>query len=408
VKSIAIAGHVLRMGLGSLWAYRLRSGLTALGVTMGVATVIGIVSIIEGLDASFDQAVASMGTGTIYVTQRPWIVLGDWWRYKNRPSITRAETEWVDEHVSLAKVVVPFVHERASIEVGGSSLIRVRVIGTTADWPVMAGIEPIAGRFLSSGEVAAGQAIVVAGADVVQALEHAGLGVGDRIRVAGHPLRVIGLLPGRGRIFSQSQDDYVVIPLPLFERIFGKRRSLNIGVVTEPALLPQAEAEVIGALRAKRKLGPAEETNFSVNQQQMLVDVYKKLTRSLYATAIGLGLITLLVAGIGIMNIMLVAVAERTKEIGVRKALGARPGSILLQFLVEGALVSGAGGVLGTTLGVLIAKGLAAATPLPAAAPLGAIALGVVFGIMVGVGFGIVPAYRASRLEPVEALAQGG
>jgi putative ABC transport system permease protein len=178
--------------------------------------------------------------------------------------------------------------------------------------------------------------------------------------------------------------------------------------VVPPKLVAAAESEIAGALRVRRGLRPQQDDNFSLNQQEMMVAVYKKLTGSLYATAVGLGIVTLIVAGVGIMNIMLVAVAERTREIGIRKALGARPGVILLQFLVEAMLVSTAGGALGTLLGMGFAKAIAAATPLPAGVPTPAIVGGVAFGVIVGVGFGLVPALRASRLLPVDALAQGG
>jgi putative ABC transport system permease protein len=221
-------------------------------------------------------------------------------------------------------------------------------------------------------------------------------------------MRIVGVMPPRGRVFGRSQDDYIVLPISLFERLYGARRSVTIGVVVPPKLVAAAESEIAGALRVRRGLRPQQDDNFSLNQQEMMVAVYKKLTGSLYATAVGLGIVTLIVAGVGIMNIMLVAVAERTREIGIRKALGARPGVILLQFLVEAMLVSTAGGALGTLLGMGFAKAIAAATPLPAGVPTPAIVGGVAFGVIVGVGFGLVPALRASRLLPVDALAQGG
>lgn len=220
-------------------------------------------------------------------------------------------------------------------------------------------------------------------------------------------MRIVGELPARGRVFGRTQDDYVVLPISLFERLYGVRRSLTIGVVTNPQDLVATTSEITGALRVRRKLSPQAEDNFSLNQQDMLVDVYNRLTRALYATAFGLAIITLIVAGVGIMNIMLVAVAERTKEIGIRKALGARPSTILLQFLIEAALVSGFGGLLGTLLGALVAKGLDAGTPLPAQVPTAAIFAGILFGLFVGIVFGLLPAYRASRLLPVDALSQG-
>lgn len=400
--------HSSRIAVSSLGAYRLRSGLTALGVTIGVMTVIAILSIIEGLDNSFEDVVSTMGTGTVYVSNRPLIILNDWWKYKNRPPLVPSDSDYLDERLTLAQTIVPFVNYRVKVDTGQDALDEIRVIGTTADWPIMSGVHPKDGRFLAPSEITNARPVVAVGNEVAMAMQRAGLGVGDSIDIGGFPMRVVGTLPGRGRIFGRTQDDFVVIPLPLFERLYGLKRSIQIGVVTDPANLPPLMAELTGAMRARRKLGPTEEDNFSLNQQDMLVDLYKTLTGSLYATAIGLGFITLVVAGVGIMNIMLVAVAERTREIGIRKALGARPSAILTQFVVESALVSGLGGAIGTGLGALLAQLVASATPLPAAVPTSAIVIGVGFGAFVGVVFGFLPAYRASRLLPVDALSHGG
>jgi len=400
--------YAFRIAVGSLSAYRLRSALTALGVTMGVSTVIAILSIVEGLDNAFEDTVASMGTGTVYLGNRPWIILGDWWKYRNRPPITSRDATYLEARLTLAQAVVPFVFHRVGLEFGKTKLTEVRIIGSTEHWTRMSGIQPTDGRFFGPSDLESARPVVAVGFDVLEKLRREGLGVGDEIRVGGFPMRIIGLMPSRGRIFGRSQDDYVVIPLTLFERLYGNKRSVQVGIVTNPSEIVAAMSEITGAMRVRRKMGPMEEENFSLNQQDMLVQVYQQLTRSLYATAIGLGFITLIVAGVGIMNIMLVAVAERTREIGIRKALGARPGNILLQFLVEAALVSGTGGLVGTALGILIAKGLAATTPLAAAVPMAALILGVGFGLFVGVSFGLLPAYRASRLLPVDALSQGG
>jgi len=400
--------HAFRIAVSSLGAYRLRSSLTALGVTMGVTTVIAILSIIEGLDSSFQDTVASMGTGTLYVTQRPWIILDDWWKYKNRPLLTAGDAHYLDENLELAETVVPFTSWRAKVAVGDAAMKGIRVIGSTQDWATMTGIAPTEGRFLAPGDIASARPVVVVGKEVAETMRRRGIAVGDDIELAGFPMRVVGELPGRGRVFGRSQDDFVVIPLPLFERLFGFRRSVSIGVVGRPAEIGALEAEIVGAMRVRRKLSPKMDDNFSVNQQDMFVDLYKKLTGSLYATAIGLGIITLIVAGVGIMNIMLVAVAERTREIGIRKALGARPGAILAQFLVESTLESGFGGALGTAIGAGLAGLIASVSPLPARVPPSAIAIGLGFGLFVGIVFGLIPAYRASRLTPVDALAQGG
>lgn len=405
MRSLVVFLASVHMALRSLVAFRFRSLLTALGVAMGVATVLSVVGILEGLDRSIDGVVTEMGTGTLYVTQRPWIVIGDWWRYRTRPPVTQADAEVLEERLTLANAIVPFVHERATVEIGRTALEGVRVIGSNEAWPKMAGLHPANGRFLTYSEVRTARSVVSVGADAANTMAKEGIRIGDFIEVAGRKMRVIGTLPERGRIFGRTQDDFVVIPLPLFRKLFGQSRSLTIGAVADPDRVDLMESELVGVLRAHRRLRPAEDTSFSVNGQDMLVSIYEQLTGALFAVAIGLGFITLIVAGVGIMNIMLVAVSERTQEIGIRKSLGARPSAILSQFLAEAALVSGVGGSLGTLLGLGLTKGLASITALPAAVPPSMIVAGLAFGVIAGVLFGFLPAYFASRLEPVDALA---
>ena len=405
---LRVLGHVARMASRSLGSYRVRSALTALAVAMGVTTVVTVGGILEGLDGSFRAAVSSLGTGTLYVTRTPWIILGDWWRFYRRPHVTVQEADALRERLRLAEAVVPFVHHRATLSAGKTSLERVRIIGSTEAWPRMSGIEPHLGRFFSAREEVDARPGMVVGGDVAASLAREGIAPGDTVRLGSWPVRVVGLLPERGRILGQSQDDFVVIPLSLFERLYGNRRSISVGVVADPALLVAAKSEVTGALRILRRLGPTDESDFSVTEQAMLVDIWRQLTRALYAVAAGLAAITLIVAGVGIMNIMLVAVAERTREIGIRKALGARPGGILLQFLLEAALVSGLGGLAGALGGLALVAALAKATPLPAAVPPNAVLFAILFGAVAGLVFGLLPAWRASRLTPVAALASGG
>lgn len=397
--------HLARMATTSLFAYRFRSLLTALGVAMGVATVLSVVGILEGLDRSIDGIVTQMGTGTLYVTRRPWIIIGDWWKYRTRPNVTAADAAALVERLSSAEAVVPFVHARATIDIGRQSLDGVRVIGTTQDWTKMAGLFPRDGRFLTYADVSTARHVVIVGADAAEAMKREGIPIGEYIRVAGRKMRVVGEMPERGRIFGRTQDDFVVVPLPLFRKMFGHRRSLTVGVVADPDRLGLLESEIIGTLRTHRGLKPVEDNNFSINGQEMLVEIYRALTGALFAVAIGLGFITLVVAGVGIMNIMLVAVSERTKEIGIRKSLGARPSAILFQFLAEAAFVSGVGGILGTFGGLGLVKLLAGLTSLPAAVPGAMVAGGLLFGVASGVLFGLLPAYFASRLQPVDALA---
>jgi putative ABC transport system permease protein len=397
-------GHALRIAGDSLVAYRLRTFLTALGIIIGVATVIAIEGIIEGLNLAFREQIAVLGTGTLYVSDRPWVILSDWWKYRGRPPLRRADAEWLEGRLERAQAVVPFVHHGTVVQIGDAQLWGIRVIGSTDRWTEMSGIEPLRGRFMTAGELEHARPVAMVGADLVATLREQGVDLGDDIKIGNRRLRVIGEMPARGSTFGVSQDDFVVLPLTTFESFFGKERSVTIGVVVDPEDIERGTDEIIGAMRARRRLAPEAEDDCSVNSPGLLLELYETLTRSLFATAVGLAFITLVVGGVGIMNIMLVAVAERTQEIGIRKALGARPLAILAQFVVEAGLVSGLGGAVGTVLGALSARLVAAVSPLPATVSPSALAFGVAFGVFVGVTFGFLPAWRAAAMTPVDAL----
>lgn len=403
-RNLTTFGYAVKIAFGALVAYRLRTFLTALGILIGVSTVIAINGIVEGLNTAFRDQISLIGTGTLYVTKRPWVVFNDWWKYRQRPNIVREEAACLAERLDYAEAVVPFVHHRGTLKIGRSQVAGIRVIGSTDRWGMMSGLEPVRGRFLTESEVALAQPVAAIGAELSELLATEGVEIGDDIKFAGRRLRVVGEMPSRGSTFGISQDDYIVIPISLFDRVLGSQRSLTLGVVVQPDAIERANDDIQGGMRVCRSLDPTAEDNFSVNSQDLLVEIYEKLTQSLFATAVGLGFITLVVGGVGIMNIMLVAVAERTREIGIRKALGARPSVILAQFVVEAAMVSGLGGLLGTIVGVVAARIVARFTPLPASVPPSAMLFGVAFGIFVGVVFGMLPAFRASRLTPVDAL----
>jgi len=400
----ATSVYATKIAFGALVAYRMRTFLTALGILIGVSTVIAIDGIVEGLNTAFRDQISMIGTGTLYVTRRPWVVFNDWWKYRQRPDITRGEANCLNERLGGVEAVVPFVHHRGILKVGRSQVAGIRVIGSTDLWGMMSGLEPSQGRFLTDSEVELAQPVTVVGAELTELLAAEGIDIGDHIKFAGRRLRVVGEMPSRGATFGISQDDFIVVPLTFFERVLGSQRSLTLGVVVEPERVERATDDIQAGMRVCRALDPTAEDNFSVNSQDLLVEIYEKLTKSLFATAVGLGFITLVVGGVGIMNIMLVAVAERTKEIGIRKALGARPAVILTQFVVEAAMVSGLGGLLGTILGVVAARMVARFSPLPASVPPSTMLFGVAFGVFVGVVFGMLPAIRASRLTPVDAL----
>jgi putative ABC transport system permease protein len=260
------------------------------------------------------------------------------------------------------------------------------------------------GRFLSAIDVEYDRRVAVLGPELEERLFHGASAIGSFIQIAGQRFTVIGSFKPQGKAFGHSLDNHVVVPIGSFGRLFGDKRDQAIAVTASPEHLHQAEEQVIEVLRRARGLGPGEDDTFAINQQEALVKIFQSETAALFGVGIAIGLITLLVGGIGVMNIMLVAVTERTREIGIRRALGARRRTILLQFLVEASLVTLIGGAAGTALGMGGAELAAIATPIAAAATVQAVVLGLCVSAAIGIGFGTWPAYRAARLDPIESL----
>jgi putative ABC transport system permease protein len=400
VRARAILGTAVR----GVIVNRMRAFLSSLGIAIGVATLIAIASLVQGLQQSFTDQIAALGANTTYITSRPWIIRGDWWRYRNRPPITMQDAEALRRDAGLLTAVAPVAFTMADVSHLGERMGAVQVRGTTDEYLETSALIVEHGRFLTPIETELNEAVVVIGAEVKTRLFKNSDPIGQRIVVGRGRFRVVGVLQEQGKMFGQSQDNVAFVPLGRFRELFGFRRGLAIAVATSPTTLHAAEEQIIEVLRRARGLSAADEENFALNRQSELVKMFRSQTDTLFGVALAIGLITLVVGGIGVMNIMLVAVTERTREIGVRRALGARRGTILAQFLTESVLVTIIGGTAGTALGMGGARLLSLVSPLSASASPEVAIVGIVFSGFVGLLFGTWPAYRAATLDPIDSL----
>ncbi|MFQ5864071.1 MAG: ABC transporter permease [bacterium] len=393
------------MGLSSLKANKLRTTLAILGIIIGVATVITILTVTNGLDDAFSEQISNLGSDNLYVSKLPWAVGMEFFKYRNRKDITLKEVKAIQEQATLVRFVAPMAGTNRTVKYKNQTLNRVRTWGTNHEYKDAANAYPEFGRFMTQFEVEHRRNVCVLGWEVADKLFKFESPLGKKVYIGGYPFNVVGVLEKRGDIFGRSLDANIYIPLGTFYKIYGTRRTLLISVkVLDAAIIDEAKDELRGILRRVRKVPPHKDDDFAINQQDVLTNLYESLTTGLYAVAVGIGAIALLVGGIGIMNIMLVGVTERTREIGVRKAIGARKRDLLWQFLVESVLICAVGGFMGIGLGFGLGKLIAASTPIPAAITPIAVAVGLGFSSAVGIFFGLYPATKAARLDPIEAL----
>ncbi|MCY1077622.1 ABC transporter permease [Archangium lansingense] len=394
-----------RIAFFSLGANRMRTVLTTVGIGIGVATLLAIIGIIQGLNTSFDKQLASIGSNTLTVSKFPWVMKGDWWMYRNRKNFTLPQLEQIRAQATLITAMSPYVSRTGDVGFNGQQLSTVEIAGVTQEYFSIGSFEVVAGRPLTGADDAVSRPVVVLGATVADGLFPGLNPVGRSVRIDGRPFQVVGTLSRKGKLLEQDQDLIVLLPFKTFYSTFGKGRPFSITMAVERVEdVRKAEDQLVGVLRRVRGTPPGVPDDFSINRPDQLAQTYEQLTGALYGVAVGVGFITMLVGGIGIMNIMLVSVRERTREIGIRRALGARKRTIVLQFLLEASAVSAVGGLLGTVVGLGTAKVVALITPLAADVQLITIVGGVGFAALVGLLFGIWPAARAANLDPVEAL----
>ena len=404
--------EAFRVATGSLRANKLRTALTLVGIVVGVAAVISVVTIIQGLDKTVAQTFSSQGSTVFTISKNPQIIKSreEFVKFNRRKDVTHEDAEAIQRLCTACWRVGIAANALETVKYADQKAENVRVRGI--DPITMFDIDGVtidAGRIWTESEGAAGRDICVVGPDMLKNLfgdAPADRAVGQEIRIDGRPYQVLGVLEPLGSIFGFSRDNVIYIPYSTYQKAYGGRRSLVTFIQVPTAeQLETAEDQVRTVMRNRRHTAPeSEDEGFSLETQDVFLNLYGSATSNIYLVTVGVAAVSLIVGGIVVMNIMLVSVTERTKEIGIRKAIGARQKDILRQFLIEAVMVTALGGAIGVGTGFGLAYGISALIGFPLLISLWSVGLGVGMSSLVGILSGLWPAWRAAKLDPIEAL----
>jgi putative ABC transport system permease protein len=398
----------ISMAMSSLWANKMRTLLTLLGIIIGVLTIIAVVSIIQGLNNFIYSELAEFGTNDFVVSKMALISfsLTDLREMMKRKDITLDHMKLIRQQCRSCELVGASVQTTQNVKYRSQSLKDVNISGKTHfDQKIGRIIELDRGRHFQKEDEERSRFVCVIGADIAEHLFPYSDPLGKRIKIGPNNFLVIGVGEKIGKLFGRNLDNFVNIPITAYYKIFGSRQSISINIHTSSQeQMAEAQEEVRTILRSKRHLSFNEKDDFSILTSETFVQIYKSVTTGIFFAMILIASLALVVGGIVVMNIMLVAVTERKKEIGIRMAVGARRKDILFQFLIEAVTLSTVGGIIGIILGFIIAKLVSAATLLPSSVEPLSIAMAIFVSMSVGVFFGIYPARKASRLNPIDAV----
>ncbi len=395
-----------KIALGALWANKLRSILTLIGMIIGVSTIIAIVSLINGMNQYVAAEIQTLGA-TTFTVDREGIITSEeeWWESRKRKTLTVEDYRAIDEVCVGCERVAARTITMRSAKYGNKYINDVYVMGSTPEFPLIVDFEIENGHYPTAADYQHRRRVAFIGYDVIDNLFPGVSHIGKEIRIAGREYTVIGNGVRRGSTLGQSKDNYIIIPLSTFEKQFGDRRSLDLFVKAYTyESMDETQDEVRMVMRARHKLKYDDKDDFSITTAADIQRMWDNFSSGAFLVMIGISSISLIVGGIVIMNIMLVSVTERTREVGIRKAIGARRMNIMWQFLAESLTLSIVGGAIGIVSGFLIGMVLSNMSGIP----LGVEAWSIIAGILVagGVGtvFGVYPAMKAARLDPIEAL----
>jgi putative ABC transport system permease protein len=396
------------IALQAIWANKLRSFMTVLGNIVAVTSIVTVVTLIQGMNAMVSEAIISdVGADSFTIQRRPPIRSEeDDERTRNNPLLTLDEADAIRAFSPAIRSVLAQAQQGATVSYGTQEIENVQIQGVTSEYLDFSTFNAERGRMMSAVEVDNSRTVAIVGSDVADNLFGALNPLEKTIKIAGINFRVVGVSERKGSFFGNSQDNFAVVPLGAYQKLFGSRQA-SLQLVVKPASAEQlsvAMDDATVALRVSRRLKATEPDNFGMFTSDTFLDLYNQVTSGVFAVLVGIVALSLVVGGIVIMNIMLMVVSERTREIGLRKALGAKRRDIMSQVLTESVTLSTFGGMVGIALGAGVATAISAFTPLEARLQPWSVALGVGITAAVGLFFGAYPASRAADLDPIEAL----
>jgi putative ABC transport system permease protein len=398
--------EAVRVALDSIWSHRLRSGLTLLGVVIGVATIVTVVSVIAGLNRFVREEIFSLSPD-VFIVSKFGIIRGrdEFLKALRRKDLSVAEMERVRRLCSSCRNVGATTQGTKSLRRADRRLPDVQITGSTSNLADLYNLDIVEGRFYTESEVTRAAPVAVIGWDVRDQLFPGIDPIGRSLSVEGYPLQIVGVLRRQGSVLGQNQDSIVWIPIELYDKVFGRNRSIDMWIQAQSlGTIEQTQDEVRTLLRHMRGLDPSADDPFGIVTAEALQVLWKGISAAAFAMMVLIAAISLVVGGVVIMNIMLISVAERTHEIGLRAAVGARRRDILLQFLLEASILAAAGGLVGIAIGAGISGLVATLSPLPTLVRPMLVVVALGLATAVGVAAGLFPAWKASRLDPIDAL----